>query len=86
MKLPRYLPPTEFQHLLQVIETQAQADLPSDRLNRAWFYLLAHTGLQVSELLNLRLNDCDLTGKRLRIRNGKGNQDRIVPSHISFCV
>jgi len=78
-QLPRYLPPTEFQRLLEVIETQTQADQPSDRLNRAWFYLLAHTGLRVSELLNLRLNDCDLTGKRLRIRNGKGNQDRIVP-------
>ncbi len=78
-QLPRYLTPTEFQGLLEVIETQTQTDQPDDRLNRAWFYLLAHTGLRVSELLNLRLSDCDLTGKRLRIRNGKGNQDRVVP-------
>ncbi|MCP4492508.1 MAG: tyrosine-type recombinase/integrase, partial [Gammaproteobacteria bacterium] len=78
-QLPRYLTPTEFQDLLEVIETQTQTDQPDDRLNRAWFYLLAHTGLRVSELLNLRLSDCDLTGKRLRIRNGKGNQDRVVP-------
>jgi site-specific recombinase XerD len=77
--LPRYLPPTEFQRLLTVIETQTQTNQPDDHLNRAWFYLLAHTGLRVSELLNLRLNDCDLIGKRLRIRDGKGNQDRVVP-------
>jgi site-specific recombinase XerD len=77
--LPRYLAPSEFQRLLEVIETHTQTDQPDDRLNRAWFYLLAHTGLRVSELLNLRLGDCDLTGKRLRIRGGKGNQDRVVP-------
>jgi site-specific recombinase XerD len=78
-QLPRYLTPTEFQRLLAVIETQTQTDQPNDRLNRAWFYLLAHTGLRASELLNLRLNDCDLTGKRLRIHGGKGNLDRVVP-------
>jgi site-specific recombinase XerD len=76
-QLPRYLTPTEFQRLLEVIDTQT--DQPDDHLNRAWFYLLAHTGLRASELLNLRLSDCDLTGRRLRIRNGKGNQDRVVP-------
>lgn len=78
-QLPRYLAPSEFQRLLEVIETYTQTDQPDDRLNRAWFYLLAHTGLRVSELLNLRLCDCDLTGKRLRIRGGKGNQDRVLP-------
>lgn len=77
--LPRYLAPSKFQQLIEVIETHTQTDQPDDRLNRAWFYLLAHTGLRVSELLNLRLCDCDLTGKRLRIRGGKGNQDRVVP-------
>jgi site-specific recombinase XerD len=78
-QLPRYLAPSDFQRLLQVIEAHTQTDQPDDRLNRAWFYLLAHTGLRVSELLNLRVSDCDLTGKRLRIRNAKGNQDRVVP-------
>ena len=77
--LPRYLTPTEFQHLQQLIAAETQADGPNDRLTLAWFYLLAHTGLRASELLNLRLSDCDLTGKRLRVRGGKGNQDRVVP-------
>jgi len=74
--LPRYLTPAEFQRLQEVIEAETQ---PNHRLNQAWFYLLAHAGLRSCELLNLRLSDCDLSGKRLRIRGGKGNQDRVVP-------
>ena len=77
--LPRYLTPAEFQRLQAVIQSETQADQPNDRLNQAWFYLLAHAGLRSCELLNLRLSDCDLSGQRLRIRGGKGNQDRVVP-------
>jgi site-specific recombinase XerD len=77
--LPRYLTAAEFQRLAALIQTQTQADQATDRLTQAWFYLLAHAGLRSAELLNLRLSDCDLSGQRLRIRNGKGNQDRVVP-------
>jgi site-specific recombinase XerD len=77
--LPRYLTATEFQRLLHLLQRETQADPPEDRLTLAWFYLLAHAGLRSCELLNLRLPDCDLTGKRLHIRGGKGNQDRVVP-------
>lgn len=77
--LPRYLTLTEFQRLEQVIHTATQTDRPQDRLNRAWFYLLAHAGLRLCELLNLRLSDVDLRAKRLRIRSGKGDRDRVLP-------
>ena len=77
--LPRYLTPLEFQRLEQVVLTKTQADRPQDRLNRAWFYLLAHAGLRRGELLNLRLTDCDLTGQRLRVQAGKGDRDRVLP-------
>lgn len=77
--LPRYLTSTEFQRLEQLVRTQTQADRPQDRFDRAWFYLLAHAGLRRDELLNLRLNDCDLVGKRLRVQAGKGNRDRVLP-------
>jgi integrase/recombinase XerD len=77
--LPRYLTLAEFQRLEQVVQTETQAGQPKDRLNRAWFYLLAHTGLRLSELLNLRLSDVDLRAKRLRIRSGKGDRDRVLP-------
>ncbi len=40
---------------------------------------MAHTGIRLGELLNLRLSDCDLPGLRLRVRAGKGNRDRVLP-------
>jgi site-specific recombinase XerD len=77
--LPRYLTLTEFQRLEQVVRTETKSNRAKDRFNRAWFYLLAHAGLRLCELLNLRLNDVDLRAKRLRIRSGKGDRDRVLP-------
>jgi integrase/recombinase XerD len=77
--LPRYLTPVEFQRLAQVVLTETQAERPPDHFNRTWFYLLAHAGLRRAELLNLRLSDCDLDGRRLRVQGGKGNRDRVLP-------
>ena len=66
--LPRYLPAEQFQRLEQVLLDATH----HDRFNRAWFYLLAHPvpnelgrygGLRVSEAINLRLGDCDLTSQ-----------------------
>ena len=77
--LPRYLTPTEFQRLEQVVLAETVTDKRQDRFNRAWFYLLAHAGLRRGELLNLRLTDCDLNGQRLRVQAGKGDRDRVLP-------
>jgi len=77
--LPRFLTLAEYQRLEQIVQQETLGDQAQDRFNLAWFYLLAHAGLRLSEVQNLRLNDCDLVGKRLRIRNGKGNRDRVIP-------
>ena len=77
--LPRYLTRTEFYTLERVVLAETTANMPKDIFNRTWFYLLAHTGVRISELLNLRLGDCDLPGKRLRIQSGKGDRDRVLP-------
>ena len=77
--LPRYLTPTQFQRLEQVILTETQADWAKDRFNLTWFYLFAHASLRLSEVLNLRLADCDLNGRRLRVQSGKGDRDRVIP-------
>jgi site-specific recombinase XerD len=77
--LPRYLTGLEFQRLEQVIQPETATDTPQDRFNRAWFYLFAHAGLRLSETLNLRFTDCDLSGQRLRIQAGKGDRDRVIP-------
>ncbi|MFC1617464.1 tyrosine-type recombinase/integrase [Candidatus Margulisiibacteriota bacterium] len=47
--------------------------------NRAILELLYSTGIRIMELINLNLCDLDLENKELRILNGKGKKDRLVP-------
>jgi site-specific recombinase XerD len=82
---PRFLTGTQFQRLEQHLLNKTQADQAADRFEQAWFYLLAQAGLRIGELLNLRLNDCDLGGQRLRVQAGKGNRDRVLPLTPHLC-
>lgn len=43
-----------------------------------------YTGVRVSELINIKLDDVDLNYCQIRINKGKGNKDRIVPFPNSF--
>jgi integrase/recombinase XerD len=45
---------------------------------------LLYTGLRVSELIRLRINDIDFDRCQLKIHSGKGKKDRIVPFPKSF--
>lgn len=45
---------------------------------------LLYTGARVSELVNIKLDDIDDNRCQIRINQGKGNKDRIVPYPISF--
>jgi integrase/recombinase XerD len=47
-------------------------------LDRAVFHLFWQSGLRLGELEELRLEDLDLGGRRLSVRNGKGMKDRTV--------
>ncbi len=76
--LPRHLSVTAFQRLVRVVLQQTDTDTRQNRLDRAWFLTLAHTGLRLSELLNLRLPDIDLASGRLFIRPGKNGYGRLV--------
>ncbi len=51
---------------------------PNAVRDRAWFFTLAHTGLRLSELLNLRVGDLDLSTGRLIVRGGKNFRDRVA--------
>lgn len=42
-------------------------------------HMLYGCGLRVSEPLNLRIKDVDLSGSRLAVHEGKGGKDRVVP-------
>lgn len=49
------------------------------------FGLLSVTGLRLSEVLNLRVDDIDLKKAILTIRNTKFGKTRLVPVHASTC-
>jgi integrase/recombinase XerD len=77
-KLPRALP-----HPLTVREVQAilempAADSPAGLRDRAWLELLYASGLRVSELTALDVDDIDLDGNAVRVL-GKGGKEREVP-------
>lgn len=45
---------------------------------------LLYTGVRVSELIKIRLDDVDFARCQIRINKGKGAKDRIVPFPVSF--
>jgi len=82
-RLPKYLTDDQVRTLRNDFEGQlARADTSAHRrdalLTRAAFYLLWQGGLRKSEVEELRLEDLDLKGRKLTVRNGKGLKDRTV--------
>lgn len=45
---------------------------------------LLYTGVRVGELVNIKIEDVDLINSHIRINNGKGNKDRVVPFPEAF--
>jgi integrase/recombinase XerC len=83
-RVPRFLTDVEVARLEHDLHTQVeQATCPEDRrsarFDLAWFYLLYHAGLRLSEACYLELDDLDLAGRRVMVRSGKGLKDRVVP-------
>lgn len=83
--LPRYLAEEEYRRLEAHLLAETQNGAYDSCLDRSWFYLLAHGGLRLGELCDLRLGDLDLPGRRLAIREGKGKRDRVVPLSATTC-
>lgn len=72
-KLPKVLSEEEVNKLLDI---NLNADY--DYRNKAMLELMYSSGLRVSELINLNVNDIDLMNSTVRIF-GKGSKERIVP-------
>jgi integrase/recombinase XerD len=75
----------EIQRLLH-----AALSLPAHGGLRPWTYhclfgLLSVTGLRLSEVRNLELQDVDLQADVLTIRNAKFGKTRLIPLHLSTC-
>ena len=71
--LPQTLSIEEVDRLLDI-----ELVTPFDYRNKAMLELLYGTGLRISELISLTLNDIDITNCTLRCM-GKGSKERIIP-------
>ncbi len=81
--LPRFLTDEQVRLVRDDLEKRVTQDqLSSHRrdalLDRAAFYLMWHGGLRLGEVEELRLEDLDLGGRKLMVRQGKGRKDRTV--------
>ena len=75
--LPRPISISQVRRLLDEPARQAKSEAPRDT---AILHLLYASGMRVSELTSLNLNDVDLRGGFVRCF-GKGHKERIIPIH-----
>ena len=75
-KLPKFIYPDEIKSLIESINT----DKPIGKRDKLIIEFLYGTGVRVSELCNIKLNDIDYS-QGLVLIHGKGNKDRYVPLH-----
>jgi len=72
-KKEKYLPT-----VLTKEEIKALIDAIDDKRDKLMVELLYSSGLRVSELCNLKLENIDINEKLVKVKAGKGNKDRIV--------
>ena len=71
-RLPNYMKYKEFTDMIDSLD-----NTPLDIRNRALLELLFSTGLRVSELTSIKINDIDFSRMEIRVV-GKGNKERIA--------
>ncbi len=72
-KLPNYLTVEEVDKLLDL-----RLNTPLAYRNKAMLELLYSTGIRITELIELKLNNIDFTDELVRVM-GKGSKERIIP-------
>jgi integrase/recombinase XerD len=65
--------------VMQVQEVYAVINATSNLKHKTLLTLLYSTGMRLSEIANLKIEDIDSTLMRIKIVNGKGKKDRFVP-------
>ena len=77
----------DIKRLLETSLKRRRGAQPISRWGRyGVFGLLAVTGMRVGEVLNLDLEDVDLDGGVLTVRNTKFGKSRLVPIHETTCA
>lgn len=83
-KQERRLPKTISEEEMKLLLESISMDDPVSFRNRCMMELLYASGLRISELINLTLNEINIKMKTLRCI-GKGNKERIVPMNDYVC-
>lgn len=84
--LPKHLSAEEASHLERsILQNLATSDY-TQRLHNACLLVMLHSGLRAGECADLHIQDLDLPAKRLIIRSGKGQRDRLVYLSESACL
>lgn len=69
--------PLSYKEISKVI--QLNDDDFRQLLFKTIFCMLFASGLRVSEAINLKTSDIDISAKEISVRHGKGNKSRVVP-------
>jgi site-specific recombinase XerD len=87
-RLEKRIPPKlNKEQALRILEVAYNYPYPYHFLryrNQAIFATFLHAGLRKGELLKLRLDDVDIQGLTIFIRQAKGHKDRIIPMSYSL--
>jgi tyrosine recombinase XerD len=84
-KRPKYLPEVLTSQEVEQIINSIEIDNPVSFRNRCMIDLLYATGLRVSEMCYLTLNDMNLNKGFVKCI-GKGNKERIIPINKKCCL
>ena len=76
--LPKHLSEAQYKQLTETVLARTAEDTLHANAERAWFLTLAHTGMRVNEMLDLRLGDLDFAGGRIVIAAPKNGKERIA--------
>ena len=81
-RLGRSLPEVLTEEQVETLLDAARGHAPEERRDRAMMELLYATGMRVTELVSLDLDDIDVTAGYVRCF-GKGSKERLVPLHAA---
>ena len=83
--LPKHLTEAESQRLEAFLSAEMNQTLSDRRMLAACMLVMLHSGLRSGECIALNMQDLDLTAKRLIVRQGKGQRDRLVYLSETTC-